>query len=53
MRSMTAPIALLFLLCSCNTVQAVQDLPADFWINCEQLLYAVWQDITSLIDLML
>lgn len=38
---------------SCHTIEAVQALPVDFWLNCESLLQAVWLDVVSLLDVML
>lgn len=46
-------IALLALCSSCQTVEAVTSAPEEFWITLETILWALWGDVLTVVDLVL
>ncbi len=44
---------IILLVCSCQTVQAVTAAPEEFWITLETILWALWADVLTVVDLVL
>lgn len=41
-------------MCSgCNTFEAVQQAPPEFWLTAERIVIALWDDIVSIVELIL